>query len=222
MNLTKTPVQNKHKPKKSYYQTQYKKILRIEKSKSKSWRIPHVVFPALSARLGDGCRYSRRWRAIGSWRRRSRRLRQSRGWDRWRGVDDGILAAIVSSPVDCFYQLSEMASICSGGGERRRWHVMACVVTDWRKTGSRGDGMRRWWLENDEIKMTFFPQMMKSVLQLVVALFPPNDEISSSIGDFAEEERHRLESGGWGTQFGPSTIKMTFLPLFITANGWQL
>nr|GLL16897.1 hypothetical protein Itr_chr01CG06650 [Ipomoea trifida] len=127
MNLAKTPVQNKHKPKKSYYQTQYKKILRIEKSKSKSWRIPHVVFPALSARLGDGYRYSRRWRAIGSWRRRSRRLRQSRGWDRWRGVDDGILAAIVSSPVDCFYQLSEMASICSGGGERRRWHEMARV-----------------------------------------------------------------------------------------------
>nr|GMD18934.1 hypothetical protein Iba_chr07eCG3970 [Ipomoea batatas] len=36
-------------------------------------------------------------------------------------VDDGILAAIVSSPLlDCFYRLSEMASICSGGGERRQ------------------------------------------------------------------------------------------------------
>nr|GLL29420.1 hypothetical protein Itr_chr06CG10800 [Ipomoea trifida]GLL31085.1 hypothetical protein Itr_chr07CG05280 [Ipomoea trifida] len=74
-------------------------------------------------------------------------------------VDDGILAAIVSSPADCFYRLSKMASICSGGGECRRWHEMACVdggaapllrvslslhVTDWRKTGGRGDGVRRW------------------------------------------------------------------------------
>nr|GMD98342.1 hypothetical protein Iba_chr15dCG1810 [Ipomoea batatas] len=99
-------------------------------------------------------------------------------------VDDGILAAIVSSPADCFYRLSEMASICSGGGMRWRASTVALPppsrlslslhVTDWRKTGGRGDGVRRWWLENDEIIMTFFPQMMKSV--------PPNDEISSSIG----------------------------------------
>nr|GMD94356.1 putative ribonuclease H-like domain, reverse transcriptase zinc-binding domain-containing protein [Ipomoea batatas] len=66
-------------------------------------------------------------------------------------VDDGILAAIVSSPADCFYRLSEMASICSGGGMRWRASTVALPpppsrlslslhVTDWRKTGGRGDG----------------------------------------------------------------------------------
>nr|GMD35737.1 putative germin-like protein 2-1 [Ipomoea batatas] len=40
-------------------------------------------------------------------------------------VDDGILAAIVSSSADCFYRLSEMASICSGGGMRWRASTVA-------------------------------------------------------------------------------------------------
>nr|GMD63638.1 60S ribosomal protein L18-2-like [Ipomoea batatas] len=132
-------------------------------------------------------------------------------------VDDGILTAIVSSPADCFYRLSEMASICSG--ERRRWHEMACVdggaapppsrlslsqslhVTDWRKTGGRG-GWRASVvaLTSGSPRPSPPPRFSLSLVFLhstpVLLLFPPNDEISSSIGDFAEEERHRLESGG--------------------------
>nr|GMD07661.1 hypothetical protein Iba_chr06cCG9350 [Ipomoea batatas]GME02065.1 hypothetical protein Iba_contig3636CG0010 [Ipomoea batatas] len=120
---------------------------------AKTPRIPHVFFPAFSARLGGGRSCGGHEVGVGG-----------------AAVDDGILAASVSSPLlDCFSRPSEMESIGSGGGERRRWREMACVG---------GGTCQRLSVS---LSLSFFSIHSYFTLQIgvLLLLFPPNDEISS-------------------------------------------